>query len=69
MTPTHATVKSLSRKVVRVGPELSWTIPSPLLTYLMTCTQQVIDCCGTVRNNFKGMPRGLDNKTLKCETG
>jgi len=28
-----------------------------------------INCCGTVRQNYKGMPRGLDKKTPKLNQG
>jgi len=44
----------------------AWPISS-LQTYLMIRTQG-INCCGTVRQNCKGIAGGgFDNKTLKLE--
>jgi len=41
MAAIHATVRSLSGTVEGVGLNFTWTISSPLVTYLMTCTQEI----------------------------
>jgi hypothetical protein len=35
----------------------------------MTCTYEDINCCGTVRQNWKEMPRGFESRTLKLKQG
>jgi len=56
MTATHATVRSLTRRVKGVGHKLymdNFFFSSGLSDDLYT---RGINCCGTVRQNHKGMP-------------
>jgi hypothetical protein len=54
MRATHVTVRSLTHKLFMENSKI----------YLMTCTQEVSTVV-IVKQNHKGMPRGLDKKTLK----
>jgi hypothetical protein len=67
MTATHATVRHLTRKVEGHGHKLYLDnfFSSPDL--LDDLTKRKINCCGTVRQNRKGMPRDLlpGNNRLK----
>jgi hypothetical protein len=67
MTATHATVRSMTITVRRVGHILfidNFFSPPDLFDSLHT---RAINCCGAVRQNHKEIPRGFDNKTLKLE--
>jgi hypothetical protein len=64
MTATHATVKSLTRRVEGVGHKLYMNNFFSSLVYDDLHTRS-INCCGTVRQNHKGMPEDFGNKTLK----
>jgi hypothetical protein len=65
MKATHATVSSLTRRVEGVNYKfyIGNFFSSPdLFDDLHT---RVINCCGTVRQNCKGMLESFDYKTLK----
>jgi hypothetical protein len=69
MTATHATVRSLTRRVEVVDHKLCMDnfFSSPdIFDDLHT---RGINCCGTVRQNHEGMPRGIDGKTLILKHG
>jgi hypothetical protein len=64
MTTTHVTVKGLTyNRVEQVGHKLYmdnfFTSPD-LFDDLYT---RVINCCGTVRHNYKGMLKGTKTET------
>jgi hypothetical protein len=62
MTATHKTVRSLIKKLY-----INNLLSSPnLYDDLHT---RVINCCGTVRQNHKGMSGAFDNKILKLKQG
>jgi hypothetical protein len=69
MTATHETVRSLARRVEGVGHKLYMNnlfSSSAIFDDLYT---RGINYCGTVRQNNKGMPWGLNKKTLKLKQG
>jgi hypothetical protein len=67
MTVTNASVRSLTRRVERVGHKLYMdNFFSPLDIYGDLHTRD-INSYGTIRQNCKRFPRGLDNKTLKLK--
>lgn len=67
MTVTNASVRSLTRRVERVGHKFYMDnfISSPYTSDDLYT--RGISCCGTVKY-CKGMARGLDKKTTKIET-
>jgi hypothetical protein len=67
MTFTHVTVRSLTRRVEVVGFKLymGTFFSSPDL--FDDLHARAISCCGTVRQNHKGMPGNFDKKTLKVK--
>jgi sorbitol-specific phosphotransferase system component IIBC len=67
ITVTHATMKSLTSRVETVGHKLYMDnfFSSPAL--FNDLHTRDINCCGTVRQNLKGMPGDSDNKTLKLK--
>jgi hypothetical protein len=65
----HAIVKTLTRRIEGLGHKLymgSFFSSPDLFDDLHT---RAINCCGTVRQNCKGMPEGFDSKTLKLKRG
>jgi hypothetical protein len=65
MTATHVTVRSLTRGVEEVGHELYVDNLFSSLDIFNDLYKRSINCCGTVRQDHKGMPRGFDKKALK----
>jgi hypothetical protein len=68
-TVTHTTVRSLTRRVDGVGHKLymdNFFSSSHLFHDLHT---RGINCCGTVRQNCKGMQGSFDSETLKLKVG
>jgi hypothetical protein len=69
MTTAYMTVKNLARRVDGVGYKVYTDnfLSSPdLFDNLHT---GAIECCGTVRQNLKGMPKYFDSKALKLKWG
>jgi hypothetical protein len=67
MTDAHVTVRHLTRRVEGAGHILHMDslFSSPgIFDDLHT---RAVNCCGTVKQNCKGMPGGFDNKTLKLK--
>jgi hypothetical protein len=67
VTAICVTVRSLTRTVEGAGHKLYMDnfFSSPYV-----CDDLYtggINCCGNVKQNYKGMPRGLDKKTLKLK--
>jgi hypothetical protein len=58
VTATHVTVTELTRKIEGLGYKL----------YVAMAKKQTC-CCGTVRQNRRGMPLGLAPKTVKLKRG
>jgi hypothetical protein len=67
LTAAHAAVRSLAKRVEGVGHKLymdSFFSSPDLFDDLHT---RGINCCGTVRQNRKGIPRGIYKKMLKLK--
>jgi hypothetical protein len=64
MTATHVIVRCLTKRVKGLGHRLFmyYFFSSPDI-FDDLCTGGV-NCCGTVRQNHKGIPQGLDRKTF-----
>jgi hypothetical protein len=69
MTAKHVTVRSQTRGVGRVDHILYMGNFLSFPDIFDDPHVRGINYCGTVRQNCKGMPRGLDKKTLKLKQG
>jgi hypothetical protein len=68
VTPTHATVAELKRRIQNVGHKLYMNNFLSSLDLFDNLHTKAINCCGTVRLNRKGMPQDFRN-TLRLEWG
>jgi len=64
MTITHVTVRRMTRRVQGVSHEVYMDTSFSSADIFDDLYTRGINCCRTVRQNHKRMPRGLDKKTL-----
>ena len=69
MTATHGTVLELVRRVEGLGHKLCMDsyFSSPAL--FNDLSGRKIKCCGTVRNDSRGMPKDISSRAMKAKKG
>ena len=69
MSATHGTVLELVRRVEGLGHKLYMDSYLSLPALFDDLFGRKINCCGTVRNDRRGMPKDISSWTIKTKKG